>query len=124
MTPRAWKRLFMRSVLWAAMTVGLVVLFFLMRTTWQIYGKEREAAQEHANEAQALAELSARKAALSTEIDRLNSPQGIDAEIRERYPVAKTGEEVIVLTNNPNATSSAPAAAPSPWQRFVDWLSW
>ena len=124
MTPRAWKRLFARSVLWAGIVLGLVLLFFVGRATWSVYTKERVAAEAHANEAQALAELTARQKSLSAQMGTLDTPQGMEAEVRERYKVAKTGEEVIVLTDNPNAGGATTTPRQGLWEHFLSWFSW
>ena len=124
MTPRAWKRLFARILVWAGIILGLILLFLLVRSTWSVYGKEREAAQAHADQAQALAELDARQKSLTAEVDSLDTARGVEAEVRDRYPVAKSGEEVIVLTDNPNAAGATSTLPAGLWATFVSWFSW
>lgn len=124
MTPKAWKRLFARTVLWTGLSLGALLLGFLALATWRISVKEREARTEHLNEVQALADLSARKEALSQDLKNLDSERGVEAEVRKRYPVAKPGEEEIMLINpksNANATTSTSLHW---WDKFFGWLPW
>ena len=125
MTPRAWKRLFARTVFWAGMAVALVLLFFLGSDTWSIYTKNQEAVQADTNEADQLAELQARQAALSAQISALDTKRGIEAQVRETYPVAKSGEQVVVLTDSPqSATGTSAQQGWTPWRWFVSLFSW
>ncbi|MBI3573759.1 hypothetical protein HY090_01805 [Candidatus Kaiserbacteria bacterium] len=126
MTPRAWKRLFARIVLWSGIVTALVVLFFLASATWRVYTKEREVRSAHLDEAEELASLTARKDALTVQLDKLNTSRGIEEEVRDRYPVAKTGEEVIVLTDTPAASSENTASSSPPgfWASISGWFSW
>jgi cell division protein FtsB len=125
MTPRAWKRLFARTVFWVGMAIALVLLFFLGSNTWGMYAKNQEAAKAHYDEANQLSELQTRQKALSVDIDALNTERGVEAQVRETYPLAKSGEEVIVLTNSPqNATDTDEKSSWNPWQWFTGLFSW
>jgi cell division protein FtsB len=125
MTPRAWKRLFSRIVFWIGMAVALVLLFFLGSNTWSMYGKNQEATQASTDEADQLAELQARQEALSADLSALDTERGVDAKVRETYPVAKSGEQVIVLTDNPQAATGTGAQSGwSPWQWLTSLFSW
>jgi cell division protein FtsB len=123
MTPKQWKRLFARGTLWGGIIVAAVLVVLLAQTTWHVYGTEREARQAHMAEQEALDELTARQKALSEEIDSLGSPRGMEAEVRQRYPVAKSGEEVIILTDpQKTASTSVSATSTSWWNTFLSWF--
>ncbi|MDO8523653.1 MAG: septum formation initiator family protein [bacterium] len=125
MTPRRWKRLFARIVLWAGIVAAFVLLFSLVETTWSVYTKERQARQAHLDEAQTLSELEGRQQSLTTRISELGTSRGIEEQVRDRYDVAKSGEQVIILTNTPNDKGSAGRnSSLSFWGRFLSWFSW
>ena len=125
MTPKQWKRIFLRGALWSGIIVGCLLVIFLAESTWTMYGKERAAASANVDEAAALAELKARESSLSADVQNLDTPRGIEAEIRERYPVAKPGESVIVITpSQQTASNTAPEASSTPWSSFWSLFSW
>lgn len=123
MTPKQWKLLFYRIALWGGIALGCLFALLLGTATWSIYFKEEAARQAHLDEAKRLSDLSTRQQNLSAQIDSLNTQAGVEAEIREKYPLAKSGEEVIVLTNSP-ASKSASSGSQSLWQGLLSWLGW
>lgn len=124
MTPRAWKRLFARILLWAALLVAAVLLLFLGTDTWSVYSKNQETANASAAESNQLSELQTRENTLSAQLNALNTARGMDAEMRETYPVAKSGEEVIVLTNTPPAATGGAKTSGGFWQWLTGLFSW
>lgn len=125
MTPRAWKRLFSRIILWTGVLLSLALLAILANSTWHVYTKEQEARQEHIDASDELSDLDARQASLTAKIASLDTERGVEAEVRDRYSVAKSGEEIIVLTNNANApATTTPSESKSLWQTVIGWLGW
>lgn len=102
-----------------------VILFFLVRALWGVYGSEQRSSQELSVAQRNAADLENRAQYLTTQIDELNSPRGLEGALREKYPVAKEGEQMVIIVP-PSATSSATstASAPSWWQRFLDFFGW
>ena len=91
----------LRRVLYAKPTIillALVVALFL-HGAWGAYQKSQEAMAKRAKAEQELAGLLAREKELEENIARLSSEVGIEAEIRERFMVAKEGENVIIITD-------------------------
>ncbi|TSD06210.1 MAG: hypothetical protein Greene07147_69 [Parcubacteria group bacterium Greene0714_7] len=124
MTPKQWKRLFARTLLWAGFLVGGAILIVFAFTTWNVYIKEREARIQHKNEVHALSELSNRKATLTENLQKFDTPRGIEEEVRKRFPVAKPGEEEIMLIApkpTPKATSTSSATF---WKGLLGWWPW
>lgn len=90
---------FWRSVMYSKpmlVVLGVLVLIF----AWSVIGlmlkmmTTRENRQIAENR---LAELSAQREGLSREIAKLETESGKEESIRERFPVAKEGESVIVI---------------------------
>lgn len=80
--------------------LGLFILLIFMSVgVVNMYAKNREAAQ---NRERAMAEyqkLVERETMLSDDIATLQTPEGIEENLRETYHVAKTGEELIIITD-------------------------
>jgi len=65
------------------------------------------ATEKRAELSDELGRLEQRASALEEDIVRLEDPRGIEAELRRRYDVAKEGEEVVVLVENPEEVEEA-----------------
>jgi cell division protein FtsB len=84
------------------------VLVFLMFSTFQIYKKSQEAVFKNNEVKKELKELKSRKEHLDNEAARLRSTSGIEEEIREKFPVALPGEEVLIILDKGNNTEEEP----------------
>lgn len=79
-----------------------LLLFLLMlvgKATWNLYVKERESRTNLTRVEAELFNLNLRATRLRGDITRLQSPEGIESEIREQFQVAKPGERMVVLVN-------------------------
>lgn len=84
--------------------LALVVLL-LLRATWSVYRKS-VATEEKRNQAeQEITELSARRDFLQAENERLQTPEGMDEEIREQFGFADEGESVFIILDPPATTT-------------------
>ena len=84
---------------WFFLFVMLVVVVLLARGTWDIYMKERESRHNAAQiklELQALAE---RHESLKKQTEELKTEQGVEKALREKFPVSKQSEKVIVIVD-------------------------
>ncbi len=125
MTPRQWKRLFARILIWGSLVALFAFVCILSVTTWRVYQKEREAKQARTDQEAALTDLRSRQAALTEEIKQLDTPRGVEKVVRERFPLVKPGEEEIILLENTNKASSTDEAANHGfWQSLFGWFSW
>jgi cell division protein FtsB len=73
----------------------------LSYSVWGAYLKESDTNERWKSRESVLTELQGRESELQTEIDRLETAKGIEAEIRSKFEVAKEGEEVIVIVEPP-----------------------
>ena len=95
----------LRRMLYAKPTIIMLALFvaFLFHGVWGIYQKSEEAAAKRDKAEAALAAMAAREKELREDIERLSSGEGVEAEIRDRFMVAKEGEKVMIIAS-PDAT--------------------
>jgi len=91
----------------------LIVLSFLMVFfTWQLFGfwnKLQDTKQNRQNSEDKLSELRASYASLANSISSLETEEGIDENIRNKFGLAKEGEGVIVIVEDPNNGNKTPA---------------
>lgn len=97
---------------WPAIVVLIILCVWLIRGVWDVYMQERQTRINKDQRLSHLEELQEREYALQTEIDRLNTDRGIEAELRQKLEVAKEGEQVIVLLDAPEIPSGGQAGEP------------
>lgn len=125
MTPLQWKRLLARAAMWIGIIVGSFILIGFASVTWRVYSKERIARQEHLDEVQTLADLSARKTTLEEELKRLDTERGIEEEVRKRYQLTKPGEREIVLVDDKSLNASSTTGEKGGfWATMMSWFPW
>ena len=120
-----YERRKLRRVLYSkgAILLLAVVVVFLARAAAEVYPKEREAARRSAEQAAELSELRERERTLTAELGRLSTSRGVEAELREKYDVAKPGERVIVILDSAGR-QAAVSEGGSFWRRILDFLGW
>ena len=89
---------------------------FLSTSVYDRYLSEREMAGKREALQTELVELEGRAAALEADVARLESDRGIEAEIRDRYEVAKRGEQVVIVVGEEGdeTGSSTPSETEEP----------
>ncbi|MDO8482592.1 MAG: septum formation initiator family protein [bacterium] len=85
-----------------------IILFFLIRGTWNIYIKNRDSGIELRLAEERLARLEGRQSKLAAGIERLSTESGIEGEIRDRFQMAKDGERAIVIVEEPKKIADLP----------------
>lgn len=119
-----WKR-FIYSP--AGIIIGCIGLFILVRAAWNIHEKA-VVADERLSQAQAeLAGLEQQKESLSSSISYLSTPEGMEAELRDKYHAVKAGESVAVIVDDASSASSTSSVASSSpadswWGKLVDFI--
>ncbi len=83
----------------------------LSRAVWSVYQKERDSGAHARAAEEKLAALEARQRALEKKISGLKTREGVEAEIRSQFQVAKPGERMVVVVEKKDA--AAPPALPT-----------
>lgn len=99
----------------------LVVIAIALRGVWGVYQKSQESRVLKIEAQAQLGDLQTREQELRTDISNLKSDRGVEAELRERYDLAREGESVVVIVDPP---APPPEPAPTPFQRFKSMFSW
>ena len=105
----------------ASIFVLFVILVFTVRGAWKVHQKAEIARTERDDSARMLADLQDRNITLEASLARLKSDRGIEDEVRQKYAVARPGEEVVVVVDESGKKGKNGNEAPqkSFWQRFV-----
>lgn len=102
-----------------------IPIAFMSFVAYNAYQKERETSMRRQELSRELVALEKRASELERNIENLEDPRGIEAELRSRYDVGWEGEEVIILVEEETSTHSDPVL-PEPtkslWQRFIGFL--
>ena len=91
-----------RNIIYSKPVLALlgIIIVMLMYSVWGVYIKEHETLLKKNQRAQVLEELEEREQILQKEINRLNTPHGIDEEIRSKFEVAGEGEGVVIIVED------------------------
>lgn len=70
-----------------------------------------------------LNDLTQRKALVESKLNKLGTEEGFEAEVRDRYQLAKPGEEVIVLVNAQDSSKQSTTTKKTGlWETFTGWF--
>lgn len=72
-----------------------------INATWDVYKKARETKKNMTAVAETYDELKIRESELVGKIESLETPLGVETEIREKFGLVKEGEEMIVIVDPP-----------------------
>jgi len=85
----------------------VVVVILLVKGTWGVLQKERESKRNVAEVSQELVQLSKRKELLQSQIQKLNTEEGIEESLRQKFQISKEGEKVLVVVDRAPTTTQS-----------------
>ncbi|PIR45674.1 MAG: hypothetical protein COV09_00105 [Candidatus Vogelbacteria bacterium CG10_big_fil_rev_8_21_14_0_10_50_13] len=101
------------------LAVGIFILIVaLARSVWLVQGKFIESRTARDEAAAAATALETRKIGLERKVERLDTVRGQEEEIRQKLPVAKEGEQVVVIIDESADNDDAPGETKSWWQNL------
>jgi cell division protein FtsB len=100
--------------------LGLLV-FAVGRGVWGMYQREKFVDFQLTQALAQKEDLEEREAFLLSEKAKLESPEGFEGELRERFGVAKPGEKVILLIDTESTTSQV-KTKDSIWEKIRSWF--
>ncbi len=100
---RKIRRIFFSPVM---MVFLLVIVFILAKATWNVRKKALESQVYLAQAQSQLDKASSTLATLASSVAALNTPAGVETDIRSQFLVAKPGEQVAVIVDS-DASASA-----------------
>jgi cell division protein FtsB len=97
-----------------------ILVAFLAKATWSVYVKERDSRVNMERAADALVALEARKRTLTQDIGKLQTAEGLEAEIRQQFQVARPGERIVVVVDESKQSEPVRVEKASLVSRFFD----
>ncbi len=82
-----------------AFFVLLMVTIFLIRGAWGVYQKQVQSSADLLRVKESLGEAQKREIELTQAIEHLQTSEGVEREIREKFNVARSGENVIMIVD-------------------------
>ncbi len=89
-----------------ALILILFILFLFVKATVDFYQKEVESRNRKDRAQKELIDLQKRKEGLENRIKRLDSPVGVEEELRQRFDLVKEGEQTILIGDGKGGTST------------------
>ena len=78
--------------------LGILVLL-LAKGTWGVWQKDKESKLNVAEVQQEFQELTKRKALLEGQVQKLNTQEGVEDTLRQKFQISKEGEKVLVVVD-------------------------
>jgi len=102
--------------------IGLIVLLIIFaifaKGTWSVYQKASFAKGNRDRAEQELKSLIEREESLRAELERLGTERGVEEEIRQKFDVGRTGEQMVVLVDAPEPEKVVELEEASIWKRI------
>jgi len=104
-----------------AIAVLLIILVVMSRAVWGVYQKHQKSEEIVARAQSDLKVLKEREAMLGASIKALETEEGKEREIRDRFGVVREGERLIVLVDDSVKAKQEVVSDPkSWWERFLE----
>ncbi len=104
----------------------MISIILLLGANYDIYKKNEMASINRQESDRKLAVLKQKKDQLTLELQRLDTKEGVEEELRDKFQITKSGEEVLVVLNtDEGATDTASSTVDKGfWQKFKDFVGW
>lgn len=96
-----------RSFMYNRVTLGLlfIILVIVVHSTWVVYRKKVESEELRDLSLKNVEALRVRSEDLQIKIDRLNTKQGVEEEVRSKFSVAKDDENMVIIVQDEPSTT-------------------
>ena len=100
----------------------LIFTVFLVKGAWGVFIIQRESAQNLDKVKTELANARSREMKLEASVDYLKTKEGIEEEIRDKYSVAKPGEDLVLIVESRDTGIINDEGKKSWWGRVGAWF--
>jgi cell division protein FtsB len=112
-----------RKVIYSKITLLILFIFIIIlsKACYGIYQKQKISEQNLEIVEEEYYSLNSRKDVLESEIDKLNTEEGIEREIRSKFNVSKPGEIMInIVDDNKNISNDDSNQKKSFWDNIIN----
>lgn len=109
-----------RSLLYNRITIGvlLVLVLIVAHSTFRVYQKKRDSEKMRDISMVQVEELRKRELELRSKIERLETEQGVEEEIRSKFSVAKQDENMVLVVLQQETGTSTSTPKKGFWSRI------
>ena len=111
----------MRNMIYSPLSLFalLLLLAFFGKATWNVYQKYSSSMEKKDRTAAEYQAMQDRHNALVASVARLKTDEGVEQEIREKYRMAKDGEQLLIIVDQEKPTPPLPEKTffQSMWQK-------
>lgn len=108
-----------------SLLILFVVLIIVGRGAWSAHKKAETARSERNIALRHITQLETRNADMLASLEHFKNDSGIEEEMRQKYTVARPGEEIVVVVDDDvkKGKNSEAVDKKSLWQRIIDFFT-
>ena len=121
---RASEKRLIRKIIFGKIGIVVLVIIFALfaKGTWGVYQKAQFAKEKRVHAEERLSVLQEQEVTLTQELKHLNTPRGLEEEMRKKFDVGQEGEQLIVLVDAPAPEIDILIVDTGVWGRIVEFL--
>jgi len=115
-----------KRIMYSKITLFVLLLLVILftRAVWNMYQKEKFSKIGLATVEKKYDDLTSRKEYLEGQIDKLQTDEGVEAEIRDKFSVTKRGEvSVLIIDSSSSDKQMETVENKSLWQKFLGFFT-
>lgn len=102
--------------------IFVVLAIYAIYSTWSVYSKMAQSGEDLKKSQEKSLALAAKNNQLDSSISDLQTSEGVEKEIRNKFGVVKPDESIAVIVSDDSATTSTDATHMSLWTKFLNLL--
>lgn len=112
-----------RQILYSPLVAGIavVIALYAIYSTFSVYRKYVQSKSELSQSEAGMLALDKQNTDLDSQLRALQTPQGIEDEIRTKYGMAKTGEALAVISDDEPVPQTG-STTETWWRKFLDFM--
>ena len=109
-----------KKLLYSKFTVVflLVPIAFMANAAFNAWEKKENTEANLAAVTAELDDLQAREESIKSELERLDTPHGLEEEIRGKFELGREGEQMVVMVDDTPPVPAPIEKLPAPWWQF------
>lgn len=114
----------LKKIIYSKITILIIFIFVILvaKSSSNAYMEQRLTRENLSIAQQELEELDSRRENIETKISDLNTTEGIEKEIRNKFRVAKEGEEMILIIDKDGDIDNLSSNKDGFWSKFLRFL--
>ena len=102
--------------------IFVIIASYTLYSTWSLYLKLAQSRQDLEKSQKQLLALASKNNQLDSQINELQTDQGVEKEIRSKFGIAKPGENMAVIVSDGETSTTSDSNNESFFQKFLHFL--